>query len=389
MLTGRRAFEGEDVTDTLAAMLRGEPDWNALSAGRPRAVRTLLSRAASRRIAGRACPTSPSCAFCSTRRRLRCQRRYRRAPFTAARPGRMLAAALAVAAGPRARRSVADARLIVSRHLTFSILHPQGTFLVTEAQALSPDGRMLAEVRRGTQGPGFRFWLRRMDRVDWTPIRGTEGASPSVIFWSPDSRQLGFHAVAERQAETSRPGRRRAADDLRRGGWRRRADWRRHVEHRRHDRVCRIAGQAGIAHPQGQRERRRAARRRAGRRAGRDQPAVAVVPGGRPSFSVSEPGRPRASRPRFAWRRSTGARAAVWPRPTRWRSMRRRRSTCCSSGDSTLVAQRFNPRTFRLSGDPARVGEGVGVSRSSVRAISPRPRRVSWRTGRVRTATHD
>jgi eukaryotic-like serine/threonine-protein kinase len=30
MLTGKRAFEGEDVSDTLAAVLRGEPDWTAL-----------------------------------------------------------------------------------------------------------------------------------------------------------------------------------------------------------------------------------------------------------------------------------------------------------------------------------------------------------------------
>src|SRR5499427_4417140 len=29
-LTGKRAFEGEDVSDTLAAVLRGEPDWTAL-----------------------------------------------------------------------------------------------------------------------------------------------------------------------------------------------------------------------------------------------------------------------------------------------------------------------------------------------------------------------
>jgi serine/threonine protein kinase len=28
MLTGRRAFPGEDVTDTLAAVVRAEPDWN-------------------------------------------------------------------------------------------------------------------------------------------------------------------------------------------------------------------------------------------------------------------------------------------------------------------------------------------------------------------------
>jgi serine/threonine protein kinase len=31
MITGRRAFQGEDVSDTLAAVLRGEPDWTALS----------------------------------------------------------------------------------------------------------------------------------------------------------------------------------------------------------------------------------------------------------------------------------------------------------------------------------------------------------------------
>jgi eukaryotic-like serine/threonine-protein kinase len=36
-----------------------------------------------------------------------------------------------------------------------------------------------------------------MDRLDWKPISGTEGAS--IIFWSPDSRQLGFHAQPERR----------------------------------------------------------------------------------------------------------------------------------------------------------------------------------------------
>ena len=42
MLTGRRAFEGEDVSDTLAAVLRGEPDWNALGPDVPISIRTLL-----------------------------------------------------------------------------------------------------------------------------------------------------------------------------------------------------------------------------------------------------------------------------------------------------------------------------------------------------------
>ena len=42
MLTGRRAFDGEDVGDTLAAVLRAEPDWNALPAETTFPVRTLL-----------------------------------------------------------------------------------------------------------------------------------------------------------------------------------------------------------------------------------------------------------------------------------------------------------------------------------------------------------
>ena len=44
MLTGKRAFEGEDVSDTLAAVLRGEPDWAALPADVPAAMRTLIRR---------------------------------------------------------------------------------------------------------------------------------------------------------------------------------------------------------------------------------------------------------------------------------------------------------------------------------------------------------
>jgi len=44
MLAGKRAFEGEDVTDTLAAVLRAEPEWSALPANTPVLVRTLLTR---------------------------------------------------------------------------------------------------------------------------------------------------------------------------------------------------------------------------------------------------------------------------------------------------------------------------------------------------------
>jgi serine/threonine protein kinase len=36
MLAGKRAFEGEDVSDTLAAILRGEPDWRSPHSSRTR-----------------------------------------------------------------------------------------------------------------------------------------------------------------------------------------------------------------------------------------------------------------------------------------------------------------------------------------------------------------
>ena len=42
LLAGKRAFEGESVSDTIAAVLEHEPDWQALPAGTPAKVRDLL-----------------------------------------------------------------------------------------------------------------------------------------------------------------------------------------------------------------------------------------------------------------------------------------------------------------------------------------------------------
>jgi serine/threonine-protein kinase len=42
MLTGSRAFEGEDVSDTLAAILRAEPDWTRIPADVPESARQLI-----------------------------------------------------------------------------------------------------------------------------------------------------------------------------------------------------------------------------------------------------------------------------------------------------------------------------------------------------------
>src|SRR5262249_12022515 len=44
MLTGRRAFDGDDVTETLGRVVTAEPDWSRLPAGLPASIRRLLRR---------------------------------------------------------------------------------------------------------------------------------------------------------------------------------------------------------------------------------------------------------------------------------------------------------------------------------------------------------
>jgi serine/threonine protein kinase len=50
MLTGRRAFEGEDVTETLAAVIRGEPEWSALPSTLPPPLTTVIRRCLERDV---------------------------------------------------------------------------------------------------------------------------------------------------------------------------------------------------------------------------------------------------------------------------------------------------------------------------------------------------
>ena len=44
MLTGRRAFPGEDITDTIVSVVSKEPDWSALPPQTPSAIRRVLAR---------------------------------------------------------------------------------------------------------------------------------------------------------------------------------------------------------------------------------------------------------------------------------------------------------------------------------------------------------
>jgi serine/threonine-protein kinase len=194
MLAGRRAFDGEDVTEILAHVVRGEPDWQALPSTVPSFLRTLTQRCLVKDRAQRLsdmsvvryllheppshAPSLPAAAAGA---------RAVRWPVVAG----VVAAAIILTAG--AMRVLSPAPPAMDERVThLSIVLPPGDELTTTNMrpiALSPDGRSIAYVARdGASAP--KLYLRALDRSDPTALEGTEGAvSP---FFSPDGRWIAF-----------------------------------------------------------------------------------------------------------------------------------------------------------------------------------------------------
>jgi serine/threonine protein kinase/Tol biopolymer transport system component len=188
MLAGARAFSGNDTTETIASVLRADPDWSRLPARTPDSVRRVLHR----------------CLEKDRRRRLadirdarldleEAQRGAPEPPGTAARTslgrGERLAwlattvAALAVAAWPilRGPSSTPAPR---ERHVELTT--PPTSDPVS--LAISPDGDKVAFVALA-DGRSL-LWVYRLDKGRAQPLRGTDGAA--FPFWSPDSRSIAF-----------------------------------------------------------------------------------------------------------------------------------------------------------------------------------------------------
>jgi len=198
MLTGTRAFEGEDVSDTLAAILRGEPDWNALPAGVPGHVRAIVRQclardrktripdiAVARFMLDQPPPASPAVSPAATpanRRRL-----------GALWPVATGVLALTTIASAGAWYMARAARPAVTR---FFVLPPENTSFNSAsrtgaAPAISPDGRLLAFTVRDSAGK-ILLWVRPIDSLTAQPLAGTDGAAFPA--WSPDSRFIVFSA---------------------------------------------------------------------------------------------------------------------------------------------------------------------------------------------------
>ncbi len=186
MLTGRNAFSGQSVSDTLAAVLKSEVDWQALPAGTPLAIRTLLRQ----------------CLAKDRKRRLQAIGDARLAieehlahPAEAAPPTTRswapwgIAALLAVALlitllRPGSTPTAAiQASILLPEQTDFHLLGSSpGT------PALSPDGsKMAITLNRNGQ---WMLYVRDLDQLETRPLAGTEGAQ--YPFWSPDSRWLGY-----------------------------------------------------------------------------------------------------------------------------------------------------------------------------------------------------
>jgi eukaryotic-like serine/threonine-protein kinase len=79
------------------------------------------------------------------------------------------------------------------RPITFGIQPPPGrffTFFENVEMAVSPDGSTIAFI--ASDAAGLRVWLRPLAVENATPMPGTEGAVSA--FWSPDGKSLGFFA---------------------------------------------------------------------------------------------------------------------------------------------------------------------------------------------------
>ena len=77
--------------------------------------------------------------------------------------------------------------------IRFNVTPPEkGTF--GDSSAISPDGRLLAFAARDPDGKAS-LWIRAMDSVTPKALVGTEGAE--FPFWSPDSRFIGFFAESK------------------------------------------------------------------------------------------------------------------------------------------------------------------------------------------------
>jgi serine/threonine protein kinase len=198
MLTATRPFEGETVSDALAAVIRGEPDWPLLPSNTQHTIRKVLQRCLKKdpkqrlqaigdaRIAIEEVLSGDS-------QDLGPPVEIRPPAWRRVLPWAVFAAVTfaAVFAAVYFMHKPQSSPVIVSQ-----IPSPPNTnFVFTGINPgpliLSPDGERVAFSAVSSDGRQL-IWVRPLSSAAAKPLDGTDGAT--FPFWSPDSRSLGFFA---------------------------------------------------------------------------------------------------------------------------------------------------------------------------------------------------
>ena len=189
MLTGRRPFAGDEVSDVLASVLAREPDMSALPAAVPPSIRRLLRRCLQKERNDRLRDIGD--ARIEIREALSSVEHEASVP-EANRRGRTRLAVVSMLASIALAAALAFVWLsrptMTAPEVRLNISTPPTT--VPASVAISPDGKSIAYV--ATADSQSRLWLRPLNSTAARPLAGTDRAS--YPFWSPDSQSLGFFA---------------------------------------------------------------------------------------------------------------------------------------------------------------------------------------------------
>ena len=216
MLTGKRAFEGDDVSITLASVLKDDPKWHELPKDLPppvaRLLRRCLEKDSKRRLSSIADarldleepePTREA----SATPLLPARQRSLLSQWWPALIGIAITAAAAAVLWPSAPVSTNTG---VSR---LSILAPPGEQVYPDstAVAVSPDGTMVAFVVGSVARSENELWVRSIGSMTARRLEGTESAA--LPFWSPDGRRIGFFSNSKLKIVPASGGRAETLSD--------------------------------------------------------------------------------------------------------------------------------------------------------------------------------
>jgi serine/threonine-protein kinase len=208
MLTGGRLFAEPTASETLAAVLRAEVDWQRLPRETPARLRRLLRRCLERdprrrlhaiadaRIELEAPDDEPGLVEPMSAEGARRWGKF----LAAAIGGALVTGAMVLLLGGPTGRSESDRPLRylqVVDGVGVDFFSVQWGMNVSEPR-ISPDGSMVVYPSDG------HLWIRDMDRLEPRALEDTEGASDA--FWSPDSKELAYFVGSELRRLTARGG---------------------------------------------------------------------------------------------------------------------------------------------------------------------------------------